>query len=326
MPDLKKECIWLKEINAQSLQVSLLNLDNAFIKFYKGQADFPKFKKKSNRQSFNIPQDVRIKNNKLLIPKFREGIDIILHRVFKGIIRQTTIIKTSTGKYFASILVENNVAIPVKVNIESNSTIGVDLGLKSFLITSNSEKFDNPKYLKNALLKLSYIQSKYSKHKGHKTKHKLALLHEKVANQRKDFLQKLSSELISENQTICLEDLNIKGMIQNHCLAKSISDVGWGMFVEMLRYKAEWQGKNIIQIEQFEPSSKTCHVCGHINKELTLKDREWTCNNCNTTNDRDINAAINIKNFALKNKLCVGRTLENHEELPTLVGALTYEA
>lgn len=364
LPELKKECVWLKEINAQSLQVVLLNLDNAFNYFFKGQGEFPKFKKKHTKESFNIPQDIVIdfENSKLKINKFREGINIILHRTFKGIIRQATISKTPTGKYFASILVENNITIPTKVNIEINSTIGIDLGIKSFLITSEGNIFNNPKYLNNSLSKLKFIQSKYSKHKGQKTKYRLALLHETVANQRKDFLHKISSKLISENQTICLEDLNIQGMSAK-CkpkqdengtylpngqsaksgLNKSIQDAGWGIFVEMLKYKAEWYGKNVIQTGRFEPSSKCCNVCGTINKELTLKDREWTCENCNTVHNRDINAAINIKNFALrnynsyhscqvepdnytmKNKLCKGLTLKNQNELSTIVEVLTSE-
>jgi putative transposase len=327
--DLKKECEWLKEINSQSLQQSITDLDSAYTRFFKGQTQFPKYKSKhSQKQSFRIPQNVIIdfENNKLVTPKFKEGINIILHRKFNGEIKQCTINKTPTCKYFVSILVDNNINNPIKVTIEENTTIGVDLGIKSFLVTSNSENIFNPKYLKENLSKLKYIQSKYSKYKGKKTKHNLTLLHESIANQRKDFLNKTSTKLIRENQTICLEDLNIKGMLQNHCLSQAISDTGWGMFVDMLKYKAEWYGKNIIQIGRFEPSSKLCSNCGTINKELTLKDRVWTCNNCNTIHDRDINAAVNIKNFALKNKLCVGRTLKNHKELPTLVGALTYEA
>lgn len=325
--DLKKECKWLKEINSQSLQQSITDLDSAYTRFFKGQADFPNFKKKSARQSFNIPQSVivNIEKNKLVIPKFKEGINIVLHRKFNGEIKQCTISKTPTNKYFVSILIDNHIELPIKPKIIENKSIGIDLGIKSFIITSDGEVISNPKYLKENLSKLKYIQSKYSKYKGKKTKQKLVLLHESIVNKRKDFLNKISTKLISENQTICLEDLNVGGMLQNHCLAQSISDVGWGMFVEMLKYKAEWYGKNIIQIGRFEPSSKTCHICGNINKELTLKDREWTCKICNTVHDRDINAAINIKNFALKNKLCVGRTLENHKELPTLVGALTYE-
>ena len=303
LPDLKKECIWLKEINAQSLQQSIKHLDCAFTKFYKGEADFPKFKKKSAQQSFNVPQNIRInfENNKLIIRKFKEGINIVLHREFKGIIKYITISKTPTNKYFVSILVENNIATPVKMNIESNDTIGIDLGLKSFLVTSYGEVINNPKFLHKSQTKLKHIQSKYSKHNGKRTKHKLALLHEKVANQRKDFLNKISTKLIGENQSIAIENLNINGMLQNHNLAGAISDTGWGIFIDMLKYKAKWQGKNILQIDKFEPSSKTCHICDTINDELILNDRVWTCNNCNTTHDRDINAAINIKNFALRN-------------------------
>jgi putative transposase len=328
LPDLKKECEWLKKINAQSLQQSIGHLDNAFTKFFKGQADFPKYKKKSAKQSFNIPQNVIVdfENNKLIIPKFKEGINIVLHRIFKNNIRQATICKTSTSKYFVSILVENNVVLPNKVNIESNSTLGIDLGIKSFLVTSDGQIFDNPKFLREVQSKLKYFDSKYSKNKGKRTKYKLVILHEKATNQRKDFLNKLSTQLIKNHDTIAIENLNIKGMLQNHKLAGSISDAGWGMFVDMLKYKAEWYGKNIIQIGRFEPSSKTCNVCGNINEELTLKDRVWTCNNCNTIHDRDINAAINIKNFALRNYLSGEHRHENQNELPTLVGVLTSEA
>ena len=156
--------------------------------------------------------------------------------------------------------------------------------------------------------------------------YKLWEVNEKVANQRKDFLHKTSSKLISDNQTICIEDLTIKGMLSNHKLALSISDCGWSMFVDMLEYKAEWYGKNILKIGRFEPSSKLCSCCGSINKELTLKDREWTCSNCNTLLDRDVNASINIKNFALKKHLSVERRLKNRNDLLTLVRVLTSEA
>jgi putative transposase len=328
LPDLKKECAWLKEINSQSLQQSITHLDNAFTKFFKGQADFPNFKKKSARQSFNIPQNVIVDfdNNKLIIPKFKKGIKIILHRVFKGIIKQATISKTPTGKYFVSILVENNIVTPIKSNITINNTIGIDLGIKSFLVTSDGLRFDNPKFFKKSESRLKYIQSKYSKYKGKRTKHRLNILYEYVTNQRKDYLNKISTQLIKSHDSVAIENLNIKGMLQNHNLSQSISDVGWGMFVDMLKYKSEWYGKNILQIGRFEPSSKTCHICGNINKELELKDREWICNGCGTVHDRDFNAAINIKNFALRNYLSVEHRQENHDELPTLVGVMTHEA
>lgn len=325
LPDLKTECTWLKEINSQSLQQSIVNLDTSFTKFFKGQANFPNFKKKTARQSFNVPQSVIIESAKLIIPKFKEGIQIILHREIKGTIKQATISKTPTGKYFASILAETYVELPKKKPVKAKTAIGVDLGIKTFLAASNGQQFDNPKFLRKSLSKLKYVQSKYSRKKGKRTKQKLAKLHEKVANQRKDFLHKTSATLIKNHDSICIEDLNVKGMVKNHSLALSISDAGWGEFVRQLEYKSEWYGKNIIRIGRFEPSSKTCSHCGMINKDLTLDQREWTCV-CGKVLDRDINAAINIKNFGLKNHLSAEHRLKNRNELPTLVGVMTSEA
>ena len=327
LKDLKEELPWLKELNSQSLQQSITNLDKAYTAFFKGLTSFPKYKKKSNGGSFNIPQRVKVENGKLVIPKFtkKNGIDIILHRPLKGEIRQATISKTPTGKYFVSILCETGETNKVKPKIKEKTTIGVDLGIKDFLITSDGEVFDNPKYLRKSQSKLKYIQRKYSKNKGKRTKKKLVKLHEKVTNKRKDYLHKVSTKLVRENQTISLENLAVSNMIKNHNLAQSISDVSWSTFVNMLEYKAEWYGTNILKIGRFEPSSKTCSNCGYINKELTLKDREWACVKCNTKHDRDINAAINIKNFSLRNILS-GTDSKNHDELPTLVGVLTHEA
>lgn len=325
LPDLKEECTWLKEVNSQSLQSPIRNLDNAFTRFFKGQGNFPKFKKKTKCGSFNVPQSVILEGDKLVIPKFKEGIDIVLHRPTKGTIRQATISKTPTGKYFASILCETGDANKHPKTIKEKTTVGVDLGIKTFIVCSDGKEFENPKFLKRQLSRLKYTQRKYSKYKGKRTRHRLAILHEKVSNQRKDFLHKVSSELIKNHDSIAIENLQVSNMLKNHRLAQSIQDAGWGMFVDFLKYKAQWYGINILEIGTFEPSSKTCSNCGSINKTLTLQDREWTCS-CGSVLNRDVNAAINIKTFALKNHLSAEHRLKNRNELPTLVGVLTSEA
>jgi len=307
MTELKQDLSWLKEVNAQALQNSIVNMDKAYTQFFKGSAKYPNFKKKNGKQSFGCPQStiVDFDHNKIYIINFREGIKCIFSRKFKGDIKTTTITKVPSGKYFVSILVENKIELPKKKPIKESTSIGLDLGIKSFIVTSDGLKVDNPKYLKNNIFRLKKLQRKLSKkQKGSKNrlkaKHNVALLHEKITNQRKDFLHKLSSKLISENQTICIEDLNVSGMIKNHNLAQSIADSSWGMFIQFLKYKSEWYGKNILTIGRFDPSSKMCSNCGTVNKELTLDQREWTCSNCNTEHDRDHNAAKNIKTFALK--------------------------
>jgi len=325
LPELKKEFVWLKEVNSQSLQQAIQNMDIAFKRFFKG-AGFPSFKKKSNRGSFCVPQNVEVEDDRLMIPKFKGGIKINLHRPTRGVLKRATVSVTPTGKYFASILCDTGEQASAKTLIEESSTVGIDLGIKDFATTSEGELFENPKYLRKAQSKLKHVQRKYSKNKGKRTKKRLAKLHEDVTNKRKDFLHKVSTKLIRENQTIALETLAVKNMVKNHCLAQAISDASWSTFVTMLEYKAEWYGKNILRIGQFAPSSKTCSNCGAINKELTLSDREWTCTKCLSFHDRDINAALNIKSFALKNQMSVGHTLKNQDELPTLVGVLTLEA
>jgi putative transposase len=349
IPDLKQECPWLKEINSQTLQHALACLDTAYKNFFRNTGGFPRYKSKHKRESFCVPQNVIVDQEQelLIVPKFKEGIEVRLHRVIKGEVKQATISKTKTGKYYVSVLVDTKQSIPKKAKISDTTSIGVDLGLKDFLCTSEGEVVNNPRHLKTALNRLRFLQRKYSRYKGNRTKRKLTKQHELVANARRDFLHQLSARLIRENQTICLEDLNVKGMM-SRCkpkwsqeenrylpngqaaksgLNRSIADASYGMFTDMLQYKAEWYGRNIIYIGRFEPSSKTCSNCGHINRELTLKDRNWTCEGCGQEHHRDINAAVNIKSFAMNKKYkCVERTQQNHEELPTLVGALTHEA
>jgi len=324
-PDLKKEFEFLKEVNSQSLGQSIQNMDIAFKRFFKGEG-FPKFKKKSNRGSFAVPQYLKIKKDRLIIPKFgKKGIKIILHRPTKGLIKSAVISVTPTGKYFASILCDTGESIPAKSKVKSESTIGIDLGIKDFAITSDGQVFENPTYLRKAQSRLRFAQRRYSKHKGKRSRLRLAKLHEDVVNKRKDFLHKVSTKLIRENQTIALETLAVKNMVKNHNLAQAITDASWSTFVNMLEYKAEWYGNNILRIGRFAPSSKTCSNCGSINNDLQLSDREWTCNSCSTVLDRDVNAAINIKSFAL-NKTVSGIDTENQDELPTLVGVMTPEA
>ena len=324
--DLKKECEWLREINSQSLQCALLNLDGAYTKFFKGLNSFPKFKKKSNKQSFQCPQSVTLDNKGLSLPKIKEPIKIILHRRFFGKIKTVTISKTPTNKYFASILVDTAKIIPEKKAI--NNPVGIDLGIKAFIVTSNGEKFENPKYLKNSIDRLKVLSRRLSKkQKGSNNRNKVRLqvskLHEKVNNQRRDFLHKTSDAITKQYDTICIENLQVSNMLKNHKLSRSISDCGWSTFTDFLEYKAEWRGVNIVRIGTFDPSTKLCSVCGSLNNELTLADREWTCPKCNSVLDRDENAAVNILNFGLK-KSGAERSVE-HLESPTLVGAMKDE-
>lgn len=316
---------WLNEVNSQSLTQSVVNLDKAYTAFFKGNAKYPNFKNKNQAQSFACPQKTRIDKGRIFLPKFRQGIPIVLSRDFKGTIKTVTVSKSLTGKYFAAVLVDTGKPLPKKKAIKETSAIGIDLGLKSFAAASNGEVFDHPKHLQLSEQRLKVLQRRLSrKKKGSnnrgKAKQKVALLHERIANQRADFLHKLSTKLIRENQTVCIEDLNIKGMVKNHCLAKSIQSSGWFTFTQMLRYKAEWSGKNVITIGRFEPSSKMCFSCGATNHTLSLSDREWVCANCGVLHDRDINAAKNIKAFALRDS----RRVSSGEpmELPTMVGAV----
>ncbi|MDW7732222.1 MAG: IS200/IS605 family element RNA-guided endonuclease TnpB [Methanolobus sp.] len=307
LPGLKAQYNWLKDVNSQSLQASIDNLDNAFKKFFRKEAEYPVFKSKNNPvQSFQIPQHyvVDFDNGTVKLPKLKELVRVKFHRGFEGEIRTATVSRTPTGKYFISILVDDGQEIPEKLS--SGPSIGIDVGISHFSILSTGEKIENPRHLKKSMAKLKAEQRSLSRKKrgsSNRKKQKLvvAKLHEKVVNQRNDFQHKLSNRLVNENQVIILEDLNIKAMVKNHCLAQAISDVAWGNFITKLKYKAEWYGKTIQQIGRFVPSSKLCSICGYKNTDLTLNDRSWECLSCHTKHDRDINAAISILNIALKN-------------------------
>lgn len=310
IPSLKKDenFLWLNEVNAQCLQMATRNLDNSFKKFFKEKSGFPKFKsKKAKRNSVQYPQNVKIDFGiaKIKLPKFKEGIKIKIDRKFEGKIKTVTISQAPSGKYFASILVDNGEELPIKRKIEENTTIGIDTGIKTFLTCSDGQTFENNKFLNKGLKKLARLNRAHSRKKKdsknkEKARIKLARQHEKISNQRKDYIHKVTHKLTNDKQigSICVETLDIVGMMKTKSLSRNLSDVGLGLFYTALAYKCEWRGVNLIKIGQFEPSSKTCGSCGEVNHNLTLADRNWTCI-CGVRHDRDLNAAKNIKTFGL---------------------------
>jgi putative transposase len=336
LPETKKEYPWLSEVNSQSLQWANKNLDNAFTKFFREKKGFPKFKsKKHPLQSFQVPQHYLVDFDRgyIQLPKIGK-IKTKIHRIFHGSLRVATISATLTGKFFISISFDDGKDIPEKALYDEHSTIGIDVGLTHYAIFSDGTKIENPRNLRSSLDTLKYHQKKMSrKIKGsynyRKCKYRVARLHEKVVNQRRDFQHKLSTKIVRENQAVAVESLNISGMIKNHNLALSIADAAWGNFLNMVDYKCDWYGKSLIPIGQFDPSSKICHVCGYYNKDLTLDTREWDCSRCDTHHDRDHNAAINIKKFALQYQNLIGTGLGQPGEpadLGTVVPGMKREA
>lgn len=326
--DLKKDIEWLNESPSQALQMSIRNLDNAYTNFFRG-CGFPKFKSKYGKQSFQLPQGVKLSENKkqIYIPKLKM-VDIDLHREFKGDIKTITVSKSVTNKYYISILVDNKKEKPKKKPIKLETTVGIDLGIKDLVITSDGKKFENQGFFKSNLRLLRVEQRSLArKQKGSnrykKQKLKVALLHEHIKNQRIDYLHKITRYLVDNYDTICIENLATSNMMKNRKLSRAIGDMAWYKFKELLEYKCDWYGKNLSVIGRFDPSSKTCSNCGSINKDLTLKDREWTCRVCGYQHDRDINAAINIRNFGLRNQPSVTKSewlhcacgVETHQSL-----------
>ena len=297
LTELKKQedFVWLKEVNSQSIQYALRDLEVAYTNFFSKKGKFPRFKSKKDKQTFRIPQSTEYKNEQLWIPKFKQTIKVKEDRPLSGEILFSTISKSPSGRYFVSITCETEYT-PYEKN---NNQVGVDLGIKELAICSDGKIYPNIKNTKKYEKRLSYEQKQLSKkNKGSESKNrqriKVAKIHEKIANSRLDHIHKVTTQIVSDNQTICVEDLAVVNMIKNHKLAKSISDCSWGEVLRQLKYKSEWNERELITIDRFFPSSKTCNKCKFVNQDLTLADREWICPNCGSKLDRDINASENI--------------------------------
>ena len=314
LPNLKKGFPFLKNAMSQSLQQSLKHLESAYRNFFHGRAEYPNFKKKYGVNGLSIPQGFEIDGNGIYMPKLKTPLRVKFHRKVNETVKSITITKTKTGKYYVSMLVEKEFKLLPKNGVVA----GIDVGIKDYAtITSGTSygdkttvKIANPKYLVKAQKQLVKLQRQldrkvHPRKNGDKTrisnnyrefKKSVAKQYEKVSNQRKDFLHKLSSRTVNDSQVIVLEDLNIKGMVKNRHLSKSISDVSWSKFVDMLKYKYEWYGRQILKVNRFYPSSKACSTpgCGYIHKDLKLSERFWVCPECGALHDRDVNASINL--------------------------------
>lgn len=300
--DLKKEHEWLLEPYSQCLQVVALNLSRAFINFFERRAKYPKFKSKRGHQSISYPQNVKVLDRSIKFPKIGE-VPAVIHRDLEGTVKTVTVSMNSKGQYFASVLVDDGKESP-ELSTEGKA-IGIDLGLNHFAVTSDGSKFANPRWLEKHERNLKRKQKRLSRRQKEsnnreKTRRQVAAIHNKIARCREDFHHKLSRRIVDENQVILVENLAVQNLRQNHCLAKSIGQVGWGQFCTMLKYKPEWEGKVYLEVDRFFPSSKTCNVCLNRVDSLPLDVRFWQCHSCGTKHDRDINAAINIRDEGLR--------------------------
>ena len=303
LPKLKKEkeTQWLKECYSQVLQAVSLNLSTAYKNFFEGRAKYPRFKSRHRRQSIQYPQYVKQVGDDLKFPGKLRAVKAKIHRKLDGVIKTVTVSRCPSGKYYASVLLEYDDDNPTPST--DGKVIGIDLGIKDFAITNDGEKtskYANPKHLAKYEKKLAKKQriaarKKKGSNKRKKAMKTVSLVYERVSNVRQDFLHKLSRKIVDNNQVVVVENLNVKGMVRNHKLASSISDTGWGTFVNFLDYKCEKEGKVLLEINRWFPSSKTCSNCHYQIKELPLDVRTWTCPSCGTHHDRDGNAAKNIR-------------------------------
>lgn len=327
LTNVKKELEWLGEVNSQSLQHALKHLDSGFNRFYKKLAKFPRFKKKTSKQSFRIPQHVQVKDGRLYVVKFREGIKMKQHRPIEGEIRHATISKNKAGQYFVCIGVQRHIRQLEPVDKE----VGIDLGVKSLATCSDGKTYPNPKVYRNLekrrrILAKSLSRTQKESNGREKARLRLAKFDNYIHNLRQDYLHKVSHQIVSENQTIVLEDLNVKGMMQNRRLSKSIWDCSLYELVRQITYKSKWYGREVLKVDRWFPSTKTCGACGYVNDGLTLADREWNCPRCEVHHDRDKNAARNIlrQGLNLENRT-VGTTeiASCHGVRPALSGLLS---
>lgn len=302
LPKLKQELEWLRDADSQALQASVQNLSRAFDNFFAKRAKYPRFKSKHGRQSIQYPQRVKIDDSRIYLPKVG-WVKCVVHRDIVGKVKTVTVSRNACGQFHAAILTDDGEEMPT-VSIDGKA-IGIDVGLAHLAVTSDGAKFENPRHLRKAEKNLKRKQRKLSrKKKGSKSRDKarklVARAHERITCARKDYLHKLSHRLVSENQVIAVEDLNVKGIMSNHCLAKATGDAGWGMFTGFLEYKAARAGKAFVKCGRWYPSSKTCSTCGSICDKMPLSVRAWTCVQCGTHHDRDINAAINIRDEGVR--------------------------
>ena len=294
----QKETMWLNEVSSVPLQQSLRHLDRAFRNFFEGRTNYPTFKKKRHQQAATYASNAFTwDGGALTLAKMDTPLSIVFHRLLPDGCKPSsvTITKDEADRYFVSILVEED----INTLEVTPSMVGLDLGLKSMVITSDGHTYGNPKFFHKDEKKLAKAQRRHAKKKKgsknrNKARLKVARIHKKIADRRRDYQHKLSTKIIRENQVVCVESLQVKNMVGNHCLAKAISDVGWSEFVRQLEYKAAWYGRTLVKIDKWYPSSKRCFDCGHILDSLTLDVRSWTCPECGVVHDRDINAAKNI--------------------------------
>lgn len=304
---LKQEAdkMWLREAPNVCLQQAVRNMDSAFTRFFREKKGFPKFRSKYDRQRIQFIGDVLIDfdGSKVKLPKLG-WVNAFVTRPFTGKMKTVTVSRNAAGKYFVSTRIETMDVVPNPPPVIESTAVGVDVGLKDFAVLSNGERISAPKHYQRSEQRLAVLNRRLArKQKGSKRRERaklaLARCHYRIANQRNDFLHKLTSRLVKNHDSIVIEDLNVEGMLKNDKLAKHISSASWSEFFRQLEYKCEWNGKNLIRIGRFEPSSRMC-TCGLVNKVLTLADRTWTCPSCGETHDRDLLAAQNIKRFGLK--------------------------